>query len=58
MYTQNTSGIKCTTWWSSIIVRYFEGVNCHFLNIGVKNANRWIVQEVKYIFPNLKAITL
>jgi hypothetical protein len=27
------------------------GVKCHFLNIGVKSANEWIVQGGKMYFP-------
>jgi hypothetical protein len=36
---------------SSFNVRYFEGIKCHLLNIGVKSANWWIVQGVKCNFP-------
>ena len=36
---------------SSVNVRYFGGgVKCHLLNIGVKNANGWIVQGSKVYF--------
>ena len=28
---------------SSVNVRYFRGLKCHFLNIEVKSKNEWIV---------------
>jgi hypothetical protein len=39
---------------SSVYVKYFEGeVKCHFLNIGVKSTNEWIVYDGKVCFAQI-----
>jgi hypothetical protein len=56
--TQNTLGGKVHFMGSSFNVRYFGRIKCHLLNIGVKSANWWIVQGVKYNFQKKKKKTL
>jgi hypothetical protein len=47
---QNILGGKVYSMGLRVNIRYFGGVKCHYLNIGSKSANEWIVQGVKCIF--------